>query len=176
MKVRGRFSERVPVVFVSSGVDRTKQSFKEQTDINHIMGRYLKSGNVDWTSKYPGTFGELEPQTFHEAMNVVAKAKEMFADLPSEVRKRFGNEPGEFLKFMNDPANLDEMRKLKLVLPEPEPEIEPAPRRVVVVSDETRFDDSGEVPAAPKAPGRVSGGARGGTPPGRRSPPTQVDT
>lgn len=127
MAVRGRHSARHPVVFVSSGVDRTKQSFKDQADINFIMGRYLRSGNVDWLSRHEGTFGTVEPQTFHECMNVVSRAKEMFADLPSAVRKRFSNSPADFMAFMADSNNIAEMRKLGLAKPEPEAPPAPAP-------------------------------------------------
>lgn len=35
--------------------------------------------------------------------------KKSFMTLPASVRERFANDPGEFLKFAEDPANLDEM-------------------------------------------------------------------
>lgn len=174
--VRGRHSERKPVVFASTGEDRTKQSFKDTTDINHIMGRYLRSGNIDWSAKHAGSYGEIEPQTFHEAMNVVARAKEMFADLPAPVRKRFGNEPAAFLEFFNNSDNIDEMRKLGLAEPEKEEVLVP-PARVVVVEDETRYGDAGEVPApASGSRARAPAGGEGVAPPRRRSPPTQSST
>lgn len=115
--VRNRFSARREVLARTTGVDRTKQSFKDQSDINHIMGRYLRSGNVDWLSRHQGAYGVFEPQTFQDCMNIVAKAKEMFADLPAAVRKRFGHDPREFVAFSADAKNLDELRKLGLAKP-----------------------------------------------------------
>lgn len=98
---------------------RTKQSFKKECDINHIMGRYLKSGNVDHLVKHAGQFGFAPAYTFQDAMNSVLKAEEMFMDLPSEVRARFGNSPSAFLDFAQRSENIDELRRLKLAPPAP---------------------------------------------------------
>lgn len=131
MMVRNRFSQRVWVLCDTSAMpDMAKQSMKDQCDINFIMGRYLRSGSIDWLAKHEGSYGDIEPLTFHEAMNVVAKAKEMFADLDSSVRKRFKNDPRSFLEFIRDPENLPEMRKLGLALPEPAAPVEPIAARV----------------------------------------------
>jgi len=136
MRARSKFSPRNPVVSDTSVLpDRAKQSMKDQCDINFIMSRYLRSGNIDWASKHQGSYGDIEPLDFHEAMGIVAKAKEMFADLPSAVRKRFSNEPRSFLEFLHDPANQAEARKLGLA--------------------------AREAPQAPSSPG----GAGGGSPP-----------
>lgn len=126
---RNRFSRRRPIIVdLSARPDRAKQSMKDQCDINFIMGRYLKSGNVDWLSRHAGAYGEVPSQSFQECMNIVAKAKEMFADLPSEVRKRFSQSPMEFMDFMHDGKNLPEMRRLGLAKPEPAPAaVPPAP-------------------------------------------------
>lgn len=148
ISVRNRFSERVAIVLNTSALpDKAKQSMKDQCDINFIMGRYLKSGNIDWLSKHNGAYGEVPTQTFQDAMNIVAKAKEMFADLPSEIRKRFGQSPREFLDFMHDPKNIGEMRKLGLAEPEPAPAaVPPAP---------SSSGSSGAI-AAPGAAGTVA--------------------
>jgi len=56
-------------------------------------------------------------------MNCYAKVSEMFEDLPSEIRKRFNQDPKGFLEFVqarDDTGalkNLAEMRKLKLAPP-----------------------------------------------------------
>lgn len=97
---------------------RTKQSQKDQCDINFIMAKYLKSGNVDHLAKYQGRYGYAEAITYREALDTVIRAEEMFADLPSEVRTRFDNNPEKFLEFAQDEKNLPEMRKLKLAHPE----------------------------------------------------------
>lgn len=95
----------------------TKQSFKKECDINHIMGKYLKTGAIDHFAKFGPSYGDIEPVTFHEAMNVIRKSEEMFEALDSSIRKRFHNNPAEFMEFVQNPDNLEEMRKLKLARP-----------------------------------------------------------
>jgi len=140
---RNAFSRGPRVVCDTSVLpDRAKQSMKDQCDINFIMGRYLKSGNVDWLAKHAPSYGDIEPIDFHQAMGIVAKAKEAFADLPSDVRKRFSQSPADFLAFCQDAGNMDEARRLGLV------------------------------PAAPAqaAPAAVSGGGPGGGSPPASGP------
>lgn len=130
MKARNRFSPQVHVGLDAgeSGGQGAKQSFKKECDINHIMGRYAKGQVVDHLAKHEGQFGFVPCFTFQEAMNAVRKAEEMFADLDSGIRKRFNNDPGQFLEFAqatNEDGslkNIDELRSLKLAPPAPKPE------------------------------------------------------
>jgi len=51
---------------------------------------------------------------FHQAIEYIAKSKELFDEMPSTLRKRFNNDPGEFLDFVHDENNADEMVSLGL--------------------------------------------------------------
>lgn len=105
-----------------------KQSFKEECDINRIMAKYQKTGAVSWLTKHEGSYGDVSSFDFLDAQLVVAKAKEMFADLPSSVRSRFSNDPAEFLFFMQDTGNAEEAIRLGLAVRKPvveEPEVVP---------------------------------------------------
>lgn len=123
---------RVAVTVRESGVVRTRQSMKDACDINLIMKKYLRGGVVDHLARHGGEFGFATSQTFHEAMNIVCKAEEMFADLSSDLRRRFGNSPAAFLEFVHDRKNVAECRKLGLMKPEVVPEAA-KPLEVVVV-------------------------------------------
>lgn len=85
----------------------------EHLDINNIMKKY--GGGL--VPQYPGgTFEELPRSLdYHEAVNLVMNAGETFAELPSDIRDRFGNDPQAFLSFMENPENLAEQRELGLV-------------------------------------------------------------
>ena len=48
-------------------------------------------------------------------MNQIVAAQEAFNGLPAAVRKRFGNDPGQMLDFLDDPQNASEAVKLGLV-------------------------------------------------------------
>lgn len=110
----------------SKGGPGAKQSFKEECDINRIMAKYQKTGVVNWLSKREGQYRDVSSVDFMESMNVIAKANEMFAELPSSVRKRFANDPAEFLVFMHDEGNTEEAIKLGLATRRPEPAAPPA--------------------------------------------------
>lgn len=104
-----------------SDEDRTKQSFKQESDINHIMARYLRTGVLDFAQKYEPRYGDATGLEFEAGMQTIAAAKSMFADLPSALRTRFKNDPAEFLDFVNDDKNLAEAREMGLLRPEAAP-------------------------------------------------------
>ena len=105
--------KRVSIKFKKRG--RTKQEFKKQCDINEIVKRYQRTGALDHFAKHGGRYMDVTPTSFHEAMNIVVEAEQMFADLPSSLRARFENDPAEFLEFVQNPENQDEMRDLGLM-------------------------------------------------------------
>lgn len=105
---------REAVQIDAGGESRTKQSFKKECDINQIMAKYQKTGAITHFNKHQQNYGMADGQTFQEAMNLVCEAQEMFNDLPSSIRSRFGNDPAAFLDFVQDESNVDEMVKLGL--------------------------------------------------------------
>lgn len=99
--------------------DMTRQSFKDECNINNIVARFIQTGAVDHVREYGAQYGEVSSMDLHEAMNTALKAQDMFDALPAKLREHFGQDPGVFLDFVADPANLDEMKQLGLVRPEP---------------------------------------------------------
>lgn len=97
---------------------RTKQSFKQECDVNYILRNYARTGSLEHVRKYGGRYDFAPAVSFHEAMNIVSEASAMFEALPAKVRHRFSHDPGEFLKFVQEPENADEMRELGLMRPE----------------------------------------------------------
>lgn len=91
------------------------QSFKEDADINVIMERAARTGEMP-----VGVFGDFVdvsglPQDFMEAQLLVKDAEARFASLPAKLRSRFANDPYELLSFIGNPDNLAEARELGLV-------------------------------------------------------------
>lgn len=92
----------------------TKQSFKDECDINKIMKKFERTGAITHYAKYGAEYGDATQIELQDALNVVARADEMFEELPAAIRKRFSNDPGEFLAFVQDESNKEEMIKLGL--------------------------------------------------------------
>ena len=106
---------------------RTKQSFKDECQIDRILAKYVKTGILEHVNKHQASYGEVSGQTFHEAMNTVIEAQAMFMDLPATIRDRFANDPGNFLDFVANPANSEEMQEMGLIAPVGTGEWVPAP-------------------------------------------------
>lgn len=96
------------------GFGRTKQSFKDDTDINNILARFIQTGTLDFANKNQPQYGEIAVADFQSAMNIVASANSMFAELPAALRNRFKNDPSEFLAFVQDERNTEEAIELGL--------------------------------------------------------------
>lgn len=98
----------------------TKQSFKKDCDINHIMSKYEKTGLIEHVSRYQGQYGDFsELQDYQTSLNQVILADEMFMSLPATIRSQFENDAGKFLSFVDDPNNLDKMIEMGLAKPRP---------------------------------------------------------
>lgn len=100
---------------IDTGPGKTEQAHKRQTDINYILNDYRKTGLVKHAAKHQGTYDDMPAVDFQEAMFKVTQAQQMFETLPGDIRKRFGNDPGAFLEFVQDPNNVDEMAKLGML-------------------------------------------------------------
>lgn len=104
---------------------KTKQAFKDDTDINRIVARYQKTGIMSFVAEHKLEYGFATSRDFRESMEIVAQANSMFEDLPSSLRKRFENDPSKFLDYVQDEKNLDEMYELGLAKKPPVPDPEP---------------------------------------------------
>lgn len=116
----------------------TKQSFKDECDVNKRLERY----GITPVGPHPGvppSFGDYSGVgDFLAAQCKILDAQAHFAALPSAVRDRFNNNPAELLAFVGDSKNQDEAVRLGLaVAPAPEA----PPMKVEVVT-----------PAVPPAP------------------------
>ncbi len=106
--VRTAYGPKLPIRLHFSEPSRTKQSFKDETDINTIMARFQKTGMLEFVNKHEPQYGDVTALDFQNSMLSVVKAREMFADLPSKVRDRFENDPAKLLEFLDNPENRDE--------------------------------------------------------------------
>ena len=95
----------------------TQQQFKDESDINTIVDRFMKSGvmpnpvNMPQYMDYEGVFD------FQSAMNTVRQADENFMRMDAKIRARFNNSPQEFLEFFGNPENAEEAIRLGLAVP-----------------------------------------------------------
>ena len=98
----------------------TNQADKESTDINKILDKYAKSGQLPALMAKDPRYGDFSDMPdYMEAHERIVLANEQFMALDARVRKQFGNDPAEFLKYASNPANLDGMIELGLASKRP---------------------------------------------------------
>jgi len=116
-KTREQLLALVPDLVYNDG--RTKQSHRDETDIVKIMARFDKTGTISHLAKHEGTYSDFSDFDFHEQTNKLTRGREIFDDLPAELRKEFGQSPAAFFAYVNDPANADNLRKKLPALAKP---------------------------------------------------------
>lgn len=96
------------------------QSQADETDINNIVRRFGLTAELPVGIRAP-SYGDFEGIfDYQSALNTIMQADSAFMEMPADVRKRFDNDAGKFLEFVNDDANYAEAQKLGLVLPKTE--------------------------------------------------------
>lgn len=124
--VRGAFNYDTDQASLDAGLEcldpsKAIQSQAEETDINYIVKRFGVTGQLPVVPMPPSYADFSESVTdYREAMDLVLAANRSFAALPADVRARFANDAGAFLDFAENPANIDELRKMGLAVPKQE--------------------------------------------------------
>lgn len=95
----------------------TEQHHKDTCDVNKIITKYDKTGLIIHANTMEAQYGDMTGMDYKEALDKVMEIRNDFNLMPSKIRKRFNNNPEEYLRFMENPANRDEAIKLGLVLP-----------------------------------------------------------
>ena len=103
---------------------KVEQQHKELTSMRSILDRANRGALTLGTKNKPG-FCDFTGSDYTRSKNIVADAKSAFEKLPSNLRERFHNNPGEFMDYVADPNNRDDMIENNIDvshLPVPEPD------------------------------------------------------
>jgi len=94
----------------------TQQQFAAECDVNNIMKKYEQTGELYHVNRRQGVYADMAGfGEYRDMLHAVMDAKDRFESLPAEVRKRFGNDPGNLIDFLSDSKNTDEAISLGLV-------------------------------------------------------------
>lgn len=98
-----------------SGKSRAQQHHKDEVNINTIVKRYLPSGSLPSHGKQP-MYGDFTSIDYMSMLNAVSDIDSTFRQLPARVRGQFRNDPYQLLRFVENPQNEKEARRLGLLL------------------------------------------------------------
>ncbi len=94
---------------------RAQQHHKDECDINVILERFGRTGQVP-VNAMSGTYGDFSGvHDYHTALNTLIAAESEFDALPAKLRAQFNNEPSNLIEFLNDPKNKDQAIELGLI-------------------------------------------------------------
>ncbi|AXH75693.1 MAG: internal scaffolding protein [Microviridae sp.] len=103
----------------SSKPSLTQQEFKESCDINNILAKFsvqARALGVEPSQLMPqdqGTYGDFSNlDDFQTAQNKIAFLNDQFSNLPSDVRRKFGDDLNTFMSALSDPNRIDELGDL----------------------------------------------------------------
>jgi len=95
---------------------RTRQSEKDNCDINKIMERFNRSGKLPTMQQSPPRYGEAIATDYATSLNIVKQAQDSFRQLPADARKYFEHNPQRFLEAISNPSEEDKQKLVKLGL------------------------------------------------------------
>lgn len=92
---------------------RTKQAFKDSTDINKILVKAQKGDTISHLAKHGAVYGDFSDiDDLLTAQTRLATGQRIFDQLPGEIRREFEQSPAKFYNYVNDPANADQLANL----------------------------------------------------------------
>ena len=103
-------------VFKTSGESLTQQHFKEECDVINIIKRHDRNGIIEHVQRGQARYGDFsEVADYREALDLVRDAQDEFMTIPSDIRKKFDNDPGKFYEFVSNPDNKEELKTMGFI-------------------------------------------------------------
>ena len=78
---------------------RVEQSHKDEVNINNIVRKHGADLIAKVSQLTEFQFDDVTGNDFQENMNAIIKARDTFANVPSDIRRRFDNNPAKLMKL-----------------------------------------------------------------------------
>ena len=92
----------------------TRQSEADQCDINKIMERFDRTGQLPVSLKAQPQYGDARTVDFQTAKQIVIDAEKAFKELPAKARQHFGHDPENMLKALSDTSEGNAKKLIEL--------------------------------------------------------------
>lgn len=93
----------------SDTISLAEQHHKDAVSIQTIVQQHHVTGTMPINSLPPQFSDQSDLPSFHEAQIILAKGIEAFEAVPAHIRKEFDNDPAEYLEFIQNPDNREEI-------------------------------------------------------------------
>lgn len=109
------------LAFETTGESLAQQHYLKECDVREIIKRNDRTGIIEHVNRGVAQYTDVsDVADYKEALEMINSSMESFMGLPSDIRKLFDNDPGEFFEFATNPANAEKMAELGLA-PSPAP-------------------------------------------------------
>lgn len=102
--MRHPYSPRLNSAITFEGNGRTKQSMKDECDVNLIVANYDRTGMLTHINESAGLYMDVsEVGDYRTALDNVLAVESVFMKLPSATRAALNNDPALYLDLVSDP-------------------------------------------------------------------------
>ncbi len=100
-----RDEEHLGIVFPSDSL--VQRHFQQECDVNFIVDRYVKSGEMPHIAENPPVFADVSevPDDLMQSYDKIFLAEQAFMQLPSKLRKELDNDPARLGAWLQDENN-----------------------------------------------------------------------
>lgn len=113
-----RWRERVTAT--EGGECHTQQNAKDECDINIIIKRHAKTGNISHLNPKTPLYIDCSKVTdLQGALNLVEEAEDNYATLPASVRRASNNDPVQFIQMIHSVDGTELLNQAGLEYAEP---------------------------------------------------------
>lgn len=114
--------KHMPVQPSTPAKAKVQQHHADQANLNKLLARHMNGPNrlgplptSPNATAQPRFLDLSDAASYHDMLNRVTSIDSMFRRLPARIRGRFLNRPELLLAFCEDPANVKEAVKLRLI-------------------------------------------------------------
>ncbi len=83
------------------------------------MQRANKAGTISHLEKHEGVYADYSDFDFREQTQRLTDGRQIFDELPAELRREFSQSPQKFFNYVNDPANAGTLAEKLPLLAQP---------------------------------------------------------
>ncbi len=91
---------------------RTKQSYKDSCDINKLLEKGAKAGGLSHIERHGAQYGDFANIDWEQVPLQLAEGRQVFNELPADIKREFNQSPGEFYEFVTNPDNSERLTEL----------------------------------------------------------------
>lgn len=96
------------------GESLAQEHMAKEADINTIVKRFMRTGTLP--IKNGGYYADVSSNDLLTMRNAIADMDSHFQSLPARIRRRFGGDPYQLVRWIENPDNHEEAVKLGLMV------------------------------------------------------------